>query len=58
MTTTNRVEEERGATNDRGEGADDERGLSALGTGAAGTAGGMGATTGTDTIEDREDTDQ
>lgn len=49
-----------GATRDErddGEG-DDEPGLGTMGTGATGTTGGMGATTGTDTIGDREDTDQ
>lgn len=50
-----------GATQDErddGEGVDDEPGLGTMGAGATGTTGGMGATTGTDTIGDREDTDQ
>lgn len=50
--------DERDATKDDGEGVDDEPGLGTMGTGATGTTGGMGATTGTDTIGDREDTDQ
>ncbi|MBC8650910.1 hypothetical protein GYM54_05795 [Pseudomonas sp. MTM4] len=50
--------DERDAPMDDSEGSDDEPGLGTMGTGATGTTGGMGATTGTDTIGDREDTDQ
>jgi len=52
------TQDELDATTDDGEGVDNERGLGTMGTGATGTTGVMGATTGTDTIGDREDTDQ
>lgn len=43
---------------DHSEEVDDEPALGTMGSGATGTTGGMGATTGTDTIGDRDDTDQ
>ncbi|WP_254621285.1 hypothetical protein [Stutzerimonas stutzeri] len=44
---------------DEPEDADTPSGLGTMGAGARGTTGGMGATTGTDTLEDRDDeTDQ
>lgn len=56
--TQGATREERDAIKDHGEEVDDEPGLGTMGTGATGTTGGMGATTGTDTIGDRDDTDQ
>ncbi|WP_241729997.1 hypothetical protein [Pseudomonas sp. SST3] len=51
--------DERDDMNDRPGEAGDESGLGTMGTGATGTTGGMGATTGTDTIGDRDaETDQ
>lgn len=51
---------ERESTNNRGAQTGSESGLGTMGSGATGTTGGPGATTGTDTIEGRDDgnTDQ
>lgn len=49
------LEAGRGGLNDRTDAAGNKSGLGTMGTGATGTTGGMGATTGTDTIGDRDD---